>query len=276
LSVPSAFNDPFDILLEEALGSEVEDFLRELRPAFFEIVTGELDYATLRPGAFTDQVILLNEQLRQLPPEALAARRKAWVTEPPENIWNLTSLRDNNRQSVATIQGQFRTYGIFCTATNKDSLLMWSHYADHHRGVVLELQPNLEKDSALLASRPVHYSNERPLMYRSARDMVERALFMSAEDVANALLRSLIYTKSLEWEYEGEFRLAIPRFVPQGASAAYLDLYPDELSRVYFGCRVTDEQRRELEGLARTLNPNVRFSRAVIARREYALEWVDD
>jgi len=116
------------------------------------------------------------------------------------------------------------------------------------------MQPNLEKDSALLASRPVHYSNERPLMYRSARDMVERALFMSAEDVANALLRSLIYTKSLEWEYEGEFRLAIPRFVPQGASAAYLDLYPDELSRVYFGCRVTDEQRRELEGLARTLN----------------------
>jgi len=28
LSVPSAFNDPFDILLEEALGSEVKDFLR--------------------------------------------------------------------------------------------------------------------------------------------------------------------------------------------------------------------------------------------------------
>jgi hypothetical protein len=46
LSVSRAFNDPFDILLEEALGLEVDDFLRDLMPAFFEIVSGELDYAT--------------------------------------------------------------------------------------------------------------------------------------------------------------------------------------------------------------------------------------
>jgi Protein of unknown function (DUF2971) len=276
LSIPSAFNDPFDILLEEALGSEVEDFLHELLPAFFEIVSGELDYVTLRPGDFRDKVILLNQQLRDLPADALTARREAWAKQPPEGVWDLKSLRENNKLVVATIQGQFRTYGILCTSANKDSLLMWSHYSDHHRGVVLELRPNVEKQSALLASKPVRYSKERPLMYRSARELIEKALFQSAEDVARSLLQSLIYTKSPEWEYEGEFRLAIPRFVREGAREAYLDFHPEELTRVLFGCRVSDDQRRELEGLARRFNPDVRFSRAIMARREYALKWAED
>ena len=83
------------------------------------------------------------------------------------------------------------------------------------------------------------------------------------------------YTKSTEWAYEGEYRLAIPDYVPVGAER-FMEFYPNELCRVLFGCRVPDERRREIEELARTLNPNVRFSRAVMARREYALEWVDD
>jgi hypothetical protein len=153
---------------------------------------------------------------------------------------------------------------------------MWSHYADHHRGVVLELRPDIEQDSPLLASRPVRYSAERPLLYHSAHDILQKSLLMQAEDAAKGMLDSLIYTKSPEWEYECEYRLAIPHFVPEGASAEYLSFYPGELSRIYFGCRMTDEQRSELKARARNLTPDVKFSRAVMARRAYALEWLED
>ena len=99
---------------------------------------------------------------------------------------------------------------------------------------------------------------------------------MSSEDKGKAILEPLIYTKSNEWEYEGEYRLACPRLIPKGASEGFLSLYPRELSRIYFGCRMPDEQRQELKTLARNLNSSARFSRAVMARREYALEWADD
>src|ERR1700686_5338421 len=99
---------------------------------------------------------------------------------------------------------------------------------------------------------------------------------MSSGGSAKAILEPLIYTKSTEWEYESEYRLAIPRFIPKGASEQYLPLYPSEVSRIHFGCRMTDEQREELKALLRGLNPDVSFRRAVLARREYALEWVTD
>ena len=277
LSVPTAFNDPFDILLGEALGSEVEDFLRDLMPAFFDLASGELDVTPMRPGVFKDQIVFINQQLRRLTPEALAVRRVAWLQQPPEGIWaDPEFLRQSNQLVVGTIQAQLGRYGVFCSATNKDSLLMWSHYADHHRGVVLELRPDVPRDSPLMASKPIVYSTERPLLYRSPHDLLRKSLLLSAEDAARELVEPLIYTKSTEWAYESEYRLAIPDYVPAGATERFIEFYPTELCGVLFGCRVTDERRREIEGLARTLNPGVRFSRAVMARREYALEWVDD
>jgi len=277
LSVPMAFNDPFDILLEEALGSDVEEFLRDLIPAFFDVVSGELDHGALRPGNFRDTITKINQHLRRLPSEALTERRQEWLKQPLERVWtDLSFLRENNRIVVETIRGQLSTYGIFCTSINKDSLLMWAHYADHHRGLVLEFEPDLENDSALLASRPVRYSDERPLLYRTPRDILDKALFMSSDESAKSILEPLIYSKSTEWEYEEEFRLAIPCFIPPGASVEYLSFYPRELSRIYFGCRTPHIQQDELKALARARNPNVSFSRAVMARREYALDWVDD
>lgn len=276
LSIAQAFNDPFDILLDEALGVEIEDFLRDLMPAFFELVCGDLNYSLLRPGPMRDKIILINSGLRNLSKRQLAEHRREFMSEPPEAIWSVPSLRATNEQVVGVIRLMISNDGIFCSSANKDSLLMWSHYADHHRGVVLELRPGIEKDSALLASRPVRYANERPLLYRSARDFIEKTLFMSIEDSARAILETLIYTKSPAWAYEAEYRLAIPRFIPFGRSAEYLTIYPRELAAIYFGCRMTAAQRGELKQVARSFNPDIRFHRGVLAKREYALDWIAD
>jgi Protein of unknown function (DUF2971) len=202
--------------------------------------------------------------------------RREFLNEPPNAIWDLSFLCRSNKQIIAMIREMISTYGVFCYSVNKDHLLIWSHYADHHRGIVLELRPDTGQDSALLDSRAVRYSDERPLLYRSPRDMLEKSLLMSKEASAKAILEPLIYTKSTEWEYEQEYRLAIPRFIPKGASESCLSLYPEELSSIYFGCRMTDEQRIEIKALARSVNPYVRFRRAVMAERKYGLEWVDD
>jgi hypothetical protein len=191
-------------------------------------------------------------------------------------MWNVDSMRDSNKNVVSKIRELLQDWGIFCSSTNKDSLLMWSHYADHHRGVVLELQPKIQKDSVLLASRPVKYSDERPLIYKTLRDLLEKSFFMSLENSSTKTMEDLVFTKRSEWSYEDEYRLAIPGLINSGSSVAYMPFYSEELVRIYFGCRMTDAQKAALKGLARNLNPAVKFSRAVLAKRHYGLEWVDE
>jgi hypothetical protein len=245
-------------------------------PAFFDLAASELDHTKIRDSDLGRTLIGINQILRALSPENFAIRREAFLARPAEDIWDLEKLEDNNRQMVATMRSMFSTYGIFCAAGQKDSLLMWAHYGDQHRGVVIELHPNMENDSALLASKSVNYSNERPLLYRTAREMVEKNFLTNADEVASQTNQRLIYTKSEEWSYEHEYRLVIPRFIPDGETVGFLDLHADEPVHIYFGCRVPEAQRGELKRAARRLNPQIRFSRAVLDKREYALEWLAD
>ena len=84
---------------------------------------------------------------------------------------------------------------------------------------------------------------------------------------------ALIFTKSPEWEYEREYRLVIPDFIPVGVSFNTLNFVPTELRGIYLGCRVSSSDRAELIELARSLNEEVEIYQARVAPREYALEF---
>ena len=94
---------------------------------------------------------------------------------------------------------------------------------------------------------------------------------MSSQKYANEILEGIIYVKSSEWEYEQEYRLAIPNFVTEGADFATLEFYPEELVAVYLGCCMTRFDKNELMGLAHSLNNRVEVYEAHISSREYAL-----
>ena len=77
-----------------------------------------------------------------------------------------------------------------------DSLLLWSHYADEHKGICIEY--DLENEDEI---RPFLY----PIMYS------DKIYKISCDDfrALRALGSSLI--KSKDWEYEAEWRLTILR-----------------------------------------------------------------
>src|ERR1700731_198172 len=95
------------------------------------------------------------------------ARRKAICSTPGDEIFDFKVLQQNNEHLVDVIRNNFRNSGVFCTSKNNNSLLMWSHYADHHREAVFEFIPDEPRDSALLISKPVKYRQDRPLIYRT-------------------------------------------------------------------------------------------------------------
>lgn len=151
---------------------------------------------------------------------------------------------------------------------------MWAHYADKHCGVVLEFLPDAPRDSILLAARNVAYVKERPLLYRSAEEMVRHFYFIAEEESSQQIFNSIIFTKSLEWRYESKIRLAVPKLIANDKPFETMRFYPNELISVILGCRMAENQKNEIVSMARQVNPRVAILQARTAKREYSLEIV--
>jgi hypothetical protein len=91
------------------------------------------------------------------------------------------------------------TKGVFSLSEHWDSALMWSHYANYHRGICIEfdtaelLHPNL---------KPVNYRAPRSIR---ASDLLAWKQQNSAE-AAQRILDTYFYAKAAPWRYEREWR----------------------------------------------------------------------
>ncbi|TLZ45374.1 MAG: DUF2971 domain-containing protein [Gammaproteobacteria bacterium] len=122
---------------------------------------------------------------------------------------------------------QRRTFGVCCFARDPRNVLMWSHYANRHKGVCLQYE--FARDVPVLA-RALHvdYLEEgafQPINWAHAKDM--------REAIGDTLTR-----KHKRWEYEGEHRILL-----EGQAGTYLQLQPSALTGVIFGCHATEGVR---------------------------------
>jgi len=121
--------------------------------------------------------------------------------------------------------------------------------------------------------RPVVYSSQRPLVYRTAADMWRHAMYMTQSETAESIMDAIIYTKSEEWAYEEEQRLVIHDYIPEGKLFNYVNLHPEELVGVYLGCRTSDADALAIAARAVRMNKDVRIYRAAMDPREYQLRF---
>ena len=86
--------------------------------------------------------------------------------------------------------------GIFSSSKFWDNLLMWSHYADHHKGIVVGLnEKRIINDNSFLICGDVQYLN----------DNVPPKLLPSMDDPS--IMHVRFFHKAKDWSYENEFRL---------------------------------------------------------------------
>jgi hypothetical protein len=112
---------------------------------------------------------------------------------------------------------------IYCLTPNPCSPLMWSHYADNHRGICLEFHLG---NNVFLNSWEVKYSSTYP-----------RWVPHKMKDFA----MGMILTKSDEWSYEKEFRVIASPDYPDGhplkPDGDFLKLPPGSLVGILVGCK---------------------------------------
>lgn len=106
-----------------------------------------------------------------------------------------------------TIDEAERNFGSFLVLSltkKKENLLMWSHYADSHRGLVIGFDYDnpffhQTKSPSITIARDVKYSNKRPVLF-DYRELLAGEVLM--EDY-----REYFLIKSLWWEYEEQVRM---------------------------------------------------------------------
>ena len=89
--------------------------------------------------------------------------------------------------------------GIACLSELDDSLLMWAHYANNHKGFCVEYELLEINKQLQFTPIPVIYSNEKVLV---------RSLFpKSLKESSIKMVADGLSTKSTEWSYEKEWRI---------------------------------------------------------------------
>ena len=139
------------------------------------------------------------------------------------------------------LQEQRKKLLICCFSQTNESILMWSHYADNHRGfcVAYDLFALDEDDPRQRMLFPVIYSDQ---MFDISRFILERIAGKSTSPF-HAVLAAI--HKSKAWEYEQEWRLLLPAIPDMPRN------YPMPTAKaVYLGARITDENRQRLEQIA--------------------------
>lgn len=114
------------------------------------------------------------------------ARRVMKTSMSRQNIATTTRIVQDEHARVIT-----ENVGVLCVCRQRDDILMWSHYADSHKGVCLEFDGLSE---FMAPAQQVKYSKTRePIRayHESHEQMMEKALL----------------TKSEHWAYEDEYRL---------------------------------------------------------------------
>ena len=102
----------------------------------------------------------------------------------------------------------------------------------------------------------MNYRETRPSLFESAASFQEGSLFGDQQARIKKLIETIVYSKTREWEYESEYRLAIPL----GHGEKDWNLMPyhlEEISELYLGAKASEAYKSEIIALARVVNPDI-------------------
>jgi hypothetical protein len=254
-SQPVVFNDPFEAK-PYFTGIAPEALMEEAYPHRYEKVLRE-QYAVMSPG-FRDRVSFGVFRLE------LEHTRKS--------VFDI--FRQVDGSFVPTLNEMMHKnfgekLGVFSLSETKDSQLMWSHYADSHRGFVVEFDCSHAyfadrgvAEDDLWQLKKVIYAEERPRTTVIALDMA-----------------AILLTKHISWSYEREWR----DFRPLNQASQVIDgkplsicLYqfpPCSIRSVTIGARADTEIRAKIISAvhdAKSLS-HVKLMQAFLDVHDYAL-----
>lgn len=253
---PSDFNDTEDLTIQSIFPETTEEALKKLSSTgSIDVIVKHINDPPTCSSPLREKVALLQQALRANPDEAEAIKAEI-AKEDHTAIYDVDRMRAIAIAFHKDINEFMQGWRILCVTTHNNSEMMWTRYAENHKGVVVRIVPNTAKDSKFKAFRPVVYRAARPSLYDDTLKFLEDSLFVNLEERLKVMFDKIIYSKTLDWEDEGEFRLAIP--VKEGEKPWNTQPYhPDEITEIYLGMLMDDADKTDILAKAKALNPKI-------------------
>jgi len=163
-SKPATLNDPFDIDI---------DLNHSMTSSDFNNMIQSIEAQPSRSQERMDQL----RQMKQFPPDQQALDKMTQVIK--------SKFREDRKD-----------WGVFCLCESYKNILMWSHYADRHKGFCVQFDRNENNRLGDIEyTRPVSYSCKYPSpnIYSSEGE--------------KKVYDELFFTKAKCWKYEREWRI---------------------------------------------------------------------
>jgi hypothetical protein len=152
-----------------------------------------------------------------------------------------------------TLGGHNNEYGIVCLSKKPNDILMWSHYAEKHKGYCLKF------NTLLLANAFSCYD----VKYRRNYPRIKECSGLN--EMADIFMTS----KSNHWEYEEEVRLLMP---PSNGGRSH-KFPPEALEGVTFGCNMEETNKDNIRQLLNDKGYcNLPIFQASKSKKSYSLE----
>lgn len=171
--------------------------------------------------------------------------------------WLYSGILENfdeykNRTMEKIIEKFRKNTGICCFTTEKNNTLMWSHYADSHKGICVGF--DFSKDiNRYIQPRKVIYTEDYPVA----------ELF--SENFFDNFYQGL-FTKSLQWKYENEYRAIQP------VANVCLPYSKECIVEIIMGCQISPQTKIEIkEIINRTFKHAVKLYQCRIDNQKYRL-----
>ncbi|EMH9025399.1 DUF2971 domain-containing protein [Proteus mirabilis] len=265
-SSPSIFNDIDECQFSPFTDSELESANNAVFKVLANCVAGHLIYNF---NEFSDDKQMMIELLKYGIENGIASDN---------------SYFDSFKKIVPSMEDFFREYiniglincaRVLCVTSDYDNNLMWAHYADEHRGCVLEFENVYKEAPDRLHQGPVKYVDE----LKSSTNAIELLLYGETKSIHNTLIKDVFFSKKSAWQYEKEYRLLFSENfgVIQGSincqtnektwavsgqsDQLYTDVEfaPDSLLSITFGVRTQAAIVDEIISIARSKNPLCTF-----------------
>ena len=203
-----------------------------------------------QPAAFNDpfetmpSFSLVKEHLKQMMMQRYCRTNEPNFDVLPRHVQPLINIIITEIPKILS-----EHFCILSLSKKRNNLLMWSHYADAHKGYVIGF------DSESHFFKPGEgkaVDGLREVTYSSMRDVVPGAgLSMLNAEEMNRVNRTFFFTKSSDWAYEEELRiLAHPGGADmrlQGGDTYDICLFkfpPECIREIIFGYRISASKRQ--------------------------------
>lgn len=167
---------------------------------------------------------------------------------------------------------QLSKYYTSCFTGDMNNILMWSHYADSHNGVVVEFDP--EKGVPFTTGILI------PMKYQPTSRFNFTTKGLTDNNFVDESVQSLISTKSNDWKYEHEIRLLYN--ITNKSDIIWYDKFanpcikisPATIKSVYIGRRASQKKIDRLKAILeeRGLGKQVRVVSVKLSQRGYSIE----